>query len=435
VKWLLCIFIWAFSLGSHAYAAPSEADRAAYQELFALSFKNPRDLDAAFKFASFATRLGEYEAAIGALERMLFYSPNLVRVRLELGALYFKLGSYQQARAYFDAVIAEPNVPSEVIFKAQAFNDEIDHRMQTSIFSTSIQFGTRFQTNVNSGTSSSTVKALGFDATPGTAVTPRADTSMFLGAGARYLYDLQNQNGDALEANFNGYASQQVIVSAYNTLIGEANFGPRIMLSENFGPGAYVRPYLSGALMGLGNAYYAETSAVGTTLKMPLFTGSLEQGLEIRQRHFHNSVNFATASVQSGNLVSYTNFLKIPLSEILSSGTKLSLNSTQATNDIYSNKQISLDQILYLKSSLLHHSATYNGSVGLSYTSYDKADELIDSSTKREDLSTALSGGVAIDLSKNSGLIGQIRYLTNKSSLSNYTYTDLMFMLGPQIQF
>jgi hypothetical protein len=168
---------------------------------------------------------------------------------------------------------------------------------------------------------------------------------------------------------------------------------------------------------------------------MPLFTGSLEQGLEIRQRHFHNSTNFATASVQSGNLVSYTNFLKIPLSENLTSGTKVSLNLTQATNDIYSNKQISVDQILYLKSSLFRHSITYNGSVGLSYTSYDKADELIDSSTKREDLATALSGGVIIDLSKNSGLFGQIRYLTNKSSLSNYAYTDLMFMLGPQIQF
>ena len=69
----------------------------------------PNDLDAAFRFSEIETKLGDYEAAIGALERMLFYNPNLPRVKLELGLLYFKLHSYEMAKSYFNAAIASPD--------------------------------------------------------------------------------------------------------------------------------------------------------------------------------------------------------------------------------------------------------------------------------------------------------------------------------------
>ena len=68
-------------------------------------YKSPSNLDVSFKFAEQAVARGDYEAAIGALERMLFFNPNLPRVKLELGVLYFKLDSFELARGYLqDAV-------------------------------------------------------------------------------------------------------------------------------------------------------------------------------------------------------------------------------------------------------------------------------------------------------------------------------------------
>src|SRR5437660_12199579 len=72
-----------------------------YDALFKAMFKNPSNLDLSFRFAQQAVARGDYEAAIGALERMLFYNPNLPRVKLDLGDLYFKLGSYELAKGSF----------------------------------------------------------------------------------------------------------------------------------------------------------------------------------------------------------------------------------------------------------------------------------------------------------------------------------------------
>ncbi len=48
----------------------------------------PSDLDLAFTYANLSAQVGDYEAAISTLERMLIYAPNTPRLQLELGILY-----------------------------------------------------------------------------------------------------------------------------------------------------------------------------------------------------------------------------------------------------------------------------------------------------------------------------------------------------------
>ena len=77
-------------------------DKAALQaqkeQLFQQMFRDPANLDVTFAYADVSARLGDYEAAVSALERMLLFNPNLPRVQLEIGALYLKMGSYELAR-------------------------------------------------------------------------------------------------------------------------------------------------------------------------------------------------------------------------------------------------------------------------------------------------------------------------------------------------
>jgi tetratricopeptide (TPR) repeat protein len=61
----------------------------------------PASLDTTLRYAVSTEQAGDIEASIGALERLLFYNPKLSRVRFELGTLYFRLGSYEMARGYF----------------------------------------------------------------------------------------------------------------------------------------------------------------------------------------------------------------------------------------------------------------------------------------------------------------------------------------------
>ena len=76
------------------------------EALFQQMFRDPANLDVTFAYADVSARLGDYEAAVSALERMLLFNPNLPRVQLELGALYYKMGSYELARDYFDKALS-----------------------------------------------------------------------------------------------------------------------------------------------------------------------------------------------------------------------------------------------------------------------------------------------------------------------------------------
>src|SRR5207302_7631391 len=67
--------------------AQLEAKKAA---LFQEMLRNPADLDATFAYAEAAAKLGDNEAAVSALERILLFNPQLTRVDLVLGTLYFR---------------------------------------------------------------------------------------------------------------------------------------------------------------------------------------------------------------------------------------------------------------------------------------------------------------------------------------------------------
>ena len=113
------MLVAALVIGSNRAAAQSDsADLDAlqkqYDAAFAEIFKDPGNLDKSFQYAEIAVKLGNYEAAISALERMLLIDPNLPRVRLELGVLYFRLGSYQLAKSYLTRAVEGADVPDDV---------------------------------------------------------------------------------------------------------------------------------------------------------------------------------------------------------------------------------------------------------------------------------------------------------------------------------
>jgi Flp pilus assembly protein TadD len=69
------------------------------QDLLRLMLQDPSNLDVAVEYASLSSQVGDYEAAVSTLERMLIFAPNTPRLQLELGILYYRLGSYEVSRS------------------------------------------------------------------------------------------------------------------------------------------------------------------------------------------------------------------------------------------------------------------------------------------------------------------------------------------------
>ena len=100
-------------------------DNALIKQEFNTTFEqvlaDPSDLDATLKYADLAVALKDYEAAIPALERVLFFNPDLVEIKLELGVMYYNLKSYDVARSYFNDAKSSPLATEDVISEADGY--------------------------------------------------------------------------------------------------------------------------------------------------------------------------------------------------------------------------------------------------------------------------------------------------------------------------
>ena len=81
-----------------------EATKKERDKIFSALIDDPTDLDNLFTYANLCILLGDLEAAIGVFEQMLIYEPDLPRIKLELGVLYFRLNALPSAKLYLNSV-------------------------------------------------------------------------------------------------------------------------------------------------------------------------------------------------------------------------------------------------------------------------------------------------------------------------------------------
>ena len=103
-----------------------EATQAERQRVFDSIIDDPTNLENLFNYANLSILVGDLEAAIGIFEQMLIYKPDLPRIKLELGVLYFRLGAYASAKRYLDD-IKNYDPPKEVKEKVKVFLEQIEN--------------------------------------------------------------------------------------------------------------------------------------------------------------------------------------------------------------------------------------------------------------------------------------------------------------------
>ena len=109
-------------------ATVSPQDRAAYDAAFQETLRKPVDPPTLVKYAEAAIKIGDLEGAISALERLLLIDGDHPEVQLELGVLYFRLGSMEAAKTYLEAVRGSRRATAEQKAKAEGFIKEAKTR-------------------------------------------------------------------------------------------------------------------------------------------------------------------------------------------------------------------------------------------------------------------------------------------------------------------
>ncbi len=413
---------------------PASVVQGDYDALFQQMYQQPSNLEVSFKFAEQAVARGDYEAAIGALERMLFFNPDLPRVKLELGILYFKLGSYEIARGYFQDALKGGNVPGEIRSHVMAYLSEIDRRLSRFEYSVFLQGGIRYQTNANVGPNGLMVRALGQDAVLDGKYGKRSDFNAFQTVAANFGYKM-NLRGDAIEATFLGVNSRQLRLDQFNLGLVEATLGQRVAIGQN----ASFKYYGIGDQVWLGDVDYFTAGGGGLSARTGLGNfGIAEAYVEARARRFVDSVLYPTAGEQSSVLLTsaLTTDLKFGW---LHWTTRLGYDSNKAIFDYNSYKRYAVDIAFPIEFVLplfgTPHQIVVAPTVGYSWSAYEAPNFIVDPDIVRRDREWRAGAIIDAQLVDNIGVRTQIQYFKIGSSLPNYTTDNFAVSVGPTVRF
>ena len=169
------------------------------QKVFDSIIEDPTNLENLFNYANLSIIVGDLEAAIGIFEQMLIYKPDLPRIKLELGVLYFRLGAYASAKRYLDD-IENYDPPKEVQEKVKVFLDQIEN--ETRLFKTQsvVSIGMGLSSNANSGLDTDVVTIVGDLGAIDLQINNKPKTDIFYNAAfsSQITQDLRHPRGDTI---------------------------------------------------------------------------------------------------------------------------------------------------------------------------------------------------------------------------------------------
>ena len=419
--------------------------------LFQQTLRNPANLDIAFAYADVAAKLGDYEAAVSALERMLLFNPNLPRVQLEIGALYFRMGSYDISRSYFQKALAA-NPPSEVRARIANYLAEIAKRSGIQQFTGFVLFGAQTQSDANLAPGSPIVQSPIGPVLLNNQFVKKRDENVFGTGSFLYSYDLGTQTRDTIEVGGTGYANHYSSVTRLDLGIVELTAGPRFHFLRPLPDVSDIslKPYAIVNDVSLGGNQYFNTYGVGSELTAGVWQDlHFKSIFEFRQKNFTDAPDRPLSRGLNGSDKLVSLFVSRPITsdpaselslefDFLNQDTRLSqfANNTYAAAAAY---RVRYDDPF----SWLHFPWETTFIVGYSRSFYDGPDPCCNTSgapgvvsfSTRNDRRWRFGITQNFLVSNDVSILVQAQRDIVSSNLPIYGYTNNSFLVGPLIRF
>jgi hypothetical protein len=419
------------------------------QALFNQMLSNPGNLDVTFAYADVSARLGDNEAAVAALERMLLFNKDLPRVDLELGALYFRMGSFDVARTYFQKALAA-NPPPEIKDRVTLYLNEIALQVSPQRLTGLFFSGVQYQSDANVAPGASLINSPLGPVLLNDQFVKSADANIFGSGSLLYSYDLGNQNGDAIEATATGFINHYFTFDRLDLGFLEVTAGPRFNYPNPIEGvrSASFKPYAIINEVGLGENQYFWTYGAGAEWTANVWNDiSLKTVFEYRQKKFSNAPDrpLSTGLDGSDKLVSFQ--VKKPVTsnsevnlqfDYLNQSTKFPWYSNQAYAGTASYR-IRYDD----PTGTLPFPWETNFYLTRLWDLYDSPDPCCNTSTipgtvsfsKRDDRRWRFGIAQTFQIMDNVALVVQFQRDIVSSNLPLYAYTSNSVLVGPQIRF
>ncbi len=402
--------------------------------LFQGILARPSDLNNTLQYAALAPA-GDLESAISTYEQLLFYNPKLASVRFELGVLYYRLGSYEMARAYFDSALKMKDMTPALRQRTEDLIAAIDKKLQPDQFSGYVQSGFRYQTNAAVGPGPQTVLASGklFN----TKFAARPDGNWFGAFGVNYVHDFEDQRGNTFEASAVGYDAQQFKLHQFDIGVVELRAGPRFGIASETANGLSIKPYFVATGATLADAAYYGGLGGGLTMHAKIGEVALDPYAEIVRQSFRNLTLYPLASGMSGTLSTVGLLATGPVYSSLSFQSRLTYAHASDNFNPFSYNSYAADIWLPWNFSPLGDGRTWTllPTAGVSWWQYAAPDPTVDPNTTPNILEWRVGLGLEVPIWKllYLGLLAQ--YRADVSNIPAFSMRDLSFTGGPIVRF
>jgi Tetratricopeptide repeat len=419
--------------------AQRAGDTQAFKEAFQETLQKPNDAPTLLKYARLAVQAGDLEAAVSAYERFLMIDADQPRVRYELGVLYYRLRSYEAARAYFETARASSKAAPDVKAGAGEYIAEIERNVGTSRFSGDVLVGLRYSDNANNA-NSGTVRFFGNTVVPNPAFSQRPDVAAIGAAQLRHRYDFGRQDNGTLETDLGIYASRQFQVSEANTLLFDLTTGPRSQPFEGAFRDVTLKPFITGRYVSVGDqpTYWSWGAGAEATalLRDWLKLSTVVLG---RRREFVDNADAPTNSRSSGNDAAIAMQLQAEVApDVL---LVLGINATRYIAAVASEsyQELGFGGSLTVRFTdpvgLNGRKWHLTGSAGGAVAGYDAPDPTVDPNVTRSQADLNLGLLLSVPLDERLSLIGQTTYFQRTAPLNNYAFQAFNGLVGVSWRF
>jgi tetratricopeptide (TPR) repeat protein len=416
---------------------PSDLE-ARRQTLLRQMINNPGDLDLAYDYAQLAAQVGDYEGAISTLERVLIYSPNTPRLELELGILYYRIGSYDVARSYFASALATPNLPPSIAAQVNLYLQQLAIAADPPPFSATLYTALRWESDANSGPANQSVTLNGIDFTLDDTAIAAADWSSVNVGTLHYSYDLKNQ-GDRIEFDAIGYNASYFKLTDIDLDFFEATTGPSFNMKRWGMDMSRLFIYGIGDEVLLGNDQYFAGGGGGIrVLSYAAERSVLDARLETRFRDFSDSSLRPTSSLRTGLQTRFGG----TYSYFLGPGLILTVEGYDQREDadasFYANWEMGASAGIswtFGNPFAWRYPWTLQVGAGGIHRSYDDPDPTINPSEREVDRQFWGRAAVVVPVAASWALIPQVEIRDQQSNYDTSVFDDFSALVGLQKRF
>ncbi|MGC2857434.1 tetratricopeptide repeat protein [Novispirillum sp. DQ9] len=432
-------------LGGPAFAqqAPTPNISAQVNEAFRAVLRDPGNLAVGHTYARLLVESGNFEGGIAALERLLLDPAADPTIRVELGVLYYRVGSYGMAESYLRAAVADPRLSGQVRTDAERLLRDVERRTAPGgQLVGSVSAGLRGQTNPTAITDTGRLMSGGV-AIPVPALQEReSDFDAFINAGVTHEWDLDTQNSATLVSTGSLFANHYQHAADYDAETPKYNPQDIVALAGTTGirfkpapvdaPDVTLRPYVGGSELLLNGQQYMAAAGGGVDVDYRTNGGATLLGAtyDIRRTFFEERGDIFESGAQSG----FEQFLQLratqevgPLQVVTAD---LTLRDHHAGRDYFAYQSVE---------ARLTYAARYANPFGWDQTLwgnslyagptlryYDGADPSVDPSVTRNDTEWRIGATQLVPFADSLSLLLAVEYTSADSNLPNYTYENLM---------